>query len=470
MKRINLLFVLLISTLSVFSQLQKPQIQIGTKAKGVEVQSTLYVKSAIYVGRGRTNFTPTKPCIIFDTLLNDYYKWNGSWSILGSGGGGSGTVNNGNQFRIGYYAVTGTGISPAAAITPSRLLVSDANGVPVHSTITATEAATLANISTNIQAQLNGKQTNVSIVGFGSSPNANGLSFVGNTGLLNMQPANSGNPGGISINDQSMGNGIKWFENKVSIGLPRITASSALDFQIFNFGYQKNTTPASGSFRFGDGTGWHFNWGRKNNNIHTIEYTQDQEVIMTMNDAGNIGIGLNGGQPGARLQVRGPVRLDSLGVAPTKDTTNYKPAALNSSGDLVPMADWGATVKIWAGKGVKITFSNDSMLVRIDSVPTLNVRTANYVLTIADQWNTVVKMNVAGANTITIPPASSVAWPIGTTITFYQLGAGQTTVVAGAGVTINSAGGRLKIAEQYGWTMAVYAGSDVWDFSGNTAL
>lgn len=59
-------------------------------------------------------------------------------------GGGSGTVNSGTQYRLGYYATTGTAISEAAAITANRALISDANGVPTHSATTATQLGYLS--------------------------------------------------------------------------------------------------------------------------------------------------------------------------------------------------------------------------------------------------------------------------------------------------------------------------------------
>ena len=66
---------------------------------------------------------------------------NGNWKVVGSGGGGSGsgTVNSGTQYRLAYYAAAGTTVSEASAITGSRALVSDANGVPTHSTTTSTQ-------------------------------------------------------------------------------------------------------------------------------------------------------------------------------------------------------------------------------------------------------------------------------------------------------------------------------------------
>ena len=51
---------------------------------------------------------------------------------------GGGTVNAGTQNRIAYYATTTNAVSEAAAITANRVLVSDANGVPTHSSVTNT--------------------------------------------------------------------------------------------------------------------------------------------------------------------------------------------------------------------------------------------------------------------------------------------------------------------------------------------
>lgn len=63
--------------------------------------------------------------------------------------------------------------------------------------------------------------------------------------------------------------------------------------------------------------------------------------------------------------------------------------------------------------------------------------TANYVLILADvDGNTWIEQNLAGANTLTIPPHSSVAAPNGRAVLASQLGAGTVTVTPGAGVTL----------------------------------
>jgi hypothetical protein len=88
-------------------------------------------------------------------------------------------------------------------------------------------------------------------------------------------------------------------------------------------------------------------------------------------------------------------------------------------------------------------------------------QTASHTLALAD-GGTVVEMNVASANDLTVPPNSSVAFPVGTQITVLQTGAGQTTLVAGSGVTINSADGNLKITGQWSAATLLKRATDTW--------
>ena len=83
-----------------------------------------------------------------------------------------------------------------------------------------------------------------------------------------------------------------------------------------------------------------------------------------------------------------------------------------------------------------------------------NTQTANYILTVDDVYRQ-VRMNLAGANTLTFPPDADQAIPVNAYGEGVQLGAGQTTLTPGAGVALLSAGGRLKTTEQYSsftWT------------------
>ena len=67
----------------------------------------------------------------------------------------------------------------------------------------------------------------------------------------------------------------------------------------------------------------------------------------------------------------------------------------------------------------------------------VNVQAASYTLALTDAGKS-VEMNVATANNLTVPPNSAVAFPVGTIVEVCQVGAGQTTVVAGAGVTVRT--------------------------------
>ena len=94
------------------------------------------------------------------------------------------------------------------------------------------------------------------------------------------------------------------------------------------------------------------------------------------------------------------------------------------------------------------------------------VTTASTTGVLADDGK-LVTMSNASANTFTIPPNSSVAFGIGTQINIAMLGAGQTSVVAGAGVTLNSAGAKLKLDAQYAVCTCVKTGTNEWFIVGN---
>lgn len=98
---------------------------------------------------------------------------------------------------------------------------------------------------------------------------------------------------------------------------------------------------------------------------------------------------------------------------------------------------------------------------KIDKLIAFNRQTASYQLVLADAVR-IVEMNSASANNLTVPPNSSVAFPIGTQILVAQYGAGQTTFVPGSGVTIRSDSGKLKIAAQYGAATLIKVGTDEW--------
>ena len=61
---------------------------------------------------------------------------------------------------------------------------------------------------------------------------------------------------------------------------------------------------------------------------------------------------------------------------------------------------------------------------------------ADYIPTLADAGQTVLRTN-AGAQTVTLPQNSAVAFPIGAYVDFAVIGAGACTFQAGAGATVD---------------------------------
>ena len=94
-----------------------------------------------------------------------------------------------------------------------------------------------------------------------------------------------------------------------------------------------------------------------------------------------------------------------------------------------------------------------------------SAQTASYTLILADK-NKIVEMSNASANILTVPPNSSVAFPVGSQINVLQTGAGQTTVTAGVGVTINGTPG-LKMRTQWSYATLVKRATDTWVLVGD---
>jgi len=95
-----------------------------------------------------------------------------------------------------------------------------------------------------------------------------------------------------------------------------------------------------------------------------------------------------------------------------------------------------------------------------DSAYSFNEQTASYTLVLSDAGK-IVEMNVGSANNLTVPLDSSVVFPVGSNITILQTGAGQTTIVATGGVTINSTPG-LKLRAQWSSATLIKRATDTW--------
>jgi len=97
----------------------------------------------------------------------------------------------------------------------------------------------------------------------------------------------------------------------------------------------------------------------------------------------------------------------------------------------------------------------------------INAQTGTTYTTVLGDDGKLVTCDNASAIALTIPPNSSVAYGIGTQINIMQLGAGQVTITAGAGVTLRSAGSKLKTNAQYAVATCCKIASDTWVVVGN---
>ena len=129
----------------------------------------------------------------------------------------------------------------------------------------------------------------------------------------------------------------------------------------------------------------------------------------------------------------------------------------------------GTILTQWSFSGVQHTDGGGGVGTGIDPTRRINTQTGTtYTLALTDNGAFLWLANAAGF-TLTIPPNSSVAFPIGTQIDLGQGSNGQVTIAPGAGVTIVSEGSRYKLAQQASCATLIKYGTDVWILAGSIA-
>ena len=225
-------------------------------------------------------------------------------------------------------------------------------------------------------------------------------------------------------------------------------------------------------------------------------------VCMTVNDAyytgslNNVVLQVVAGTPaGSPVAPATPANSISLAtVAIAAGATALTTANITDTRVLVTtnIPESGDISSVTAGTGLSGGGSSGAVTLSIDTAVTADLTTAQtltnktltsplinlginaqtgttYTTVLADNGKLVTLTN-ASAIAVTIPPNSSVAYPVGAQINMAQLGAGQVTVSGGAGVTIVSTGATASAPEaraQYSTLTAVQTSTDNWLIMGD---
>lgn len=145
--------------------------------------------------------------------------------------------------------------------------------------------------------------------------------------------------------------------------------------------------------------------------------------------------------------------------------TSYISSDLNVNvtniGGAGTLADWTLTVAGTQG-GIGLTGPAGDAITALRTV----VGTADtLVITDAGKY---VRCTSALATAVTVPPNSAVAFSVGQQITIAQAGAGQVTVTAGVGVTINTPE-TLLTRKQFSAVTVIKVATDEWDLVGDVS-
>ena len=228
----------------------------------------------------------------------------GSWAVNGTAISATAT-----QLNNIPSAITGGATTIASSnLTAGRTLISDSNGkVAVSSTITTTELGYLNNVSSNIQAQLNGKQptitgaattidgsnltVNRALVSNGSGKVA--VSAVSSTELGYLDGVSSSiqtqingklsTGGGTLTGSLNVGDGNQLFTNTVA------EVNSGSGVTIDSVLLKDDTVTADSHFISG-GTGG--NWEIVKSGT-TLQFKNGSTVLMTLDSSGNLSVAGN---------------------------------------------------------------------------------------------------------------------------------------------------------------------------------
>ena len=102
----------------------------------------------------------------------------------------------------------------------------------------------------------------------------------------------------------------------------------------------------------------------------------------------------------------------------------------------------------------------------VPSQTTISSKTADYTLNSLSERDSMIEVNSSSSVTVTVPPNSSVAYPVGTSIDLLRVGSGAVTIAAGSGVTLNYTPGN-KLRAQWSSATLFKRATDTWVLVGD---
>lgn len=192
--------------------------------------------------------------------------------------------------------------------------------------------------------------------------------------------------------------------------------------------------------------------------------------VSTIKGANELTVQVPGGQPTGVVTFDIYASLDGsftspalLGSYPASDLGG--PAKVYPS--LTPLDGGTPAVSTCVGGANEIDAVTEVVnLARAVAIIGSSQPTGNYTFQQTDV-GTVVEATGATGVTYTVPPFSSVPFPIGAVIEVFQEGAGQVTIAPGVGVTLRSDNGRVHTAAQYSTIGLRQRAQDEWVLSGD---
>jgi hypothetical protein len=196
-------------------------------------------------------------------------------------------------------------------------------------------------------------------------------------------------------------------------------------------------------------------------------------VLSASSRNGRVGVGMNGHDVyGGKFGVYGGAMIGA----------SYAPYEAPPSNGLIVEGDLGvgtpnpnSTLDVRGTiSGVSGLFSNKVGIgtnapvseLHVNGAITSNVALNNqtstsYTLVIGDQGK-LLNCDNASAITVTVPPNSSVNFPVGAEVAVAQVGAGQISIAPGAGVSVTGADAEVKTRTKYSSALITQTGSDHW--------